>query len=34
MSEGKEVVQLYRADVLSSDTYIKAVIKASDCVSC
>lgn len=29
MSKGKEVLQLYHTDVLSSDTHIKAVIKAS-----
>lgn len=33
MSEGKEELQLCHADVLSLDTHIKVVIKASDCVS-
>jgi len=34
MSKGEEVLQLYRADGLSSDIHIKAVVKAFDCVSC
>lgn len=33
MNEGKEVLQLYPADVLSLDTHNKAVIKASDFIS-
>lgn len=34
MNEGKEVLQLCPADILSLDTLIKAIIKASDCISC
>lgn len=34
MREGKEVLQLHCADVLSPDSHIKAVIKAFDCGSC